>query len=71
MIGSKGFCCEIDENCAVAKPHITVSNCLSFGHEYSHYNHSSYWETGSLARRDRFAKDNERRAKKNGSNGAR
>lgn len=70
-VDGHSFCCEIDENCAAAKPFITVSNCLSFGHEYSHYNHSNYWVNGSVARRDRVAKDNERKAKKNTPNGAR
>jgi len=62
-VDGHSFCCEIDEDCAATKPFITVSNCLSFGHEYSEYDHERYWETGSLARRERFTKDKQRREK--------
>ena len=51
---SLGFCCEIDESCAAAKPYITVENCLAFGHEYLAQQHTNYWEEGSLARKKFF-----------------
>jgi hypothetical protein len=60
-VDGHSFCCEIDENCAKAKPFITANNCLTFGHEYSEYDHEDYWELGSVARKERYTKDQERK----------
>ena len=40
---------------------MTVNNCLTYGHEYSNYDHENYWEIGSVARKEKFMKDQERR----------
>ncbi len=40
---------------------MTVNNCLTYGHEYSNYDHENYWEIGSVARKEKFTKDQERR----------
>lgn len=55
-VDGHSFCCEIDESCALAKPYISVDNCLTFGHEYSDYSHDNYWEEGSVARKKHLLK---------------
>ena len=56
----KGFCCEIDEPCEKIRPYITVDNCLTFGHEYTGFNHKDgYWNEGSLARKTIFLEQQE------------
>ena len=66
-VDGHSFCCEIDENCAAAKPYITnMENCLTFGHEYMGLGHQNgeYWEFGSLARKTFFLEQQQKKTKK-------
>eukprot|EP00531_Pseudo-nitzschia_arenysensis_P003979 CAMPEP_0116149970 /NCGR_PEP_ID=MMETSP0329-20121206/19270_1 /TAXON_ID=697910 /ORGANISM="Pseudo-nitzschia arenysensis, Strain B593" /LENGTH=486 /DNA_ID=CAMNT_0003646397 /DNA_START=412 /DNA_END=1873 /DNA_ORIENTATION=- len=63
-VDGHSFCCEIDESCGKAKAYMTVNNCLTYGHEYSNYDHENYWKLGSVARKEKFMKDQERRVGK-------
>mmetsp|Transcript_43983 Transcript_43983/g.64632 ORF Transcript_43983/g.64632 Transcript_43983/m.64632 type:complete len:553 (+) Transcript_43983:102-1760(+) len=57
-VDGHSFCCEIDEQCANAKPWVVdMENCLTFAHEIFYdpssqggKKHENYWEDGSKLR---------------------
>ncbi|KAL7539806.1 hypothetical protein ACHAWF_006523 [Thalassiosira exigua] len=53
-VDGHSFCCEIDENCAAIKPHISsMINCVAFAWQLSHVQiNRDYWGgSGSMARK--------------------
>lgn len=64
-VDGHSFCCEIDEPCDKMRPYITVDNCLTFGHEYTRFDHKGgYWNEGSLARKTIFLEQQKKKKKK-------